>query len=287
VKENCAGILKQLQVQLLNLSMIQQQQADNIKIQQQNATSLIHKQLSVIQTQLSEKLNQTWSVNDKVSTSMRPTGRNCADILKQNPLSESGVYNISILSGGSLFQVYCDMQTDGGGWTVIQRRLDGSEIFYRPWTDYVTGFGHSTGEFWIGNDRLASLTTAQQNQLRVDLKDWSDNYRYAQYSQFKIAPAGDKYQLKSVGTYSGNAGDSLTVQLNMKFTTYDQDNDPWAGGNCASSYRGAWWHRECHLSNLNGEYNDTTFGQGINWQTWLGHTYSLKFTEMKIRPVEL
>jgi hypothetical protein len=28
--------------------------------------------------------------------------------------------------------------------------MDGSENFYRPWNDYVNGFGNMNAEFWLG-----------------------------------------------------------------------------------------------------------------------------------------
>ena len=47
------------------------------------------------------------------------TGTDCADILKKFPMTsgKDGVYNI-IMAYNKLKQVFCDMSTDNGGWTV-------------------------------------------------------------------------------------------------------------------------------------------------------------------------
>ena len=85
---------------------------------------------------------------------------------------------------------------------------------------------------------------------------------------------------------SGNSGDSLAVHRGMPFTTRDQDNDNKGGHNCAIMYKGAWWYRSCHSSNLNGLYLQSSFADGVNWEDWKGYSYSLKRTEMKIRPAD-
>ena len=83
-------------------------------------------------------------------------------------------------------------------------------------------------------------------------------------------------------------GDSLTVaHLGQKFSTRDQDNDNWPQS-CAVKFHGAWWYNNCHDSNLNAGYllgRYDSDGDGVLWQRWRGDNYSLKFTEMKIRPV--
>jgi len=132
---------------------------------------------------------------------------------------------------------------------------------------------------------LATITNSKQRYLlRVDLEDFEGNYRFANYDSFRVGGAEERYTL-DIGSLSksSTAGDSLTKQNHMKFSTFDQDNDVQSAGNCAQKYRGAWWYENCHESNLNAEYKNNVFGQGINWFSWRGHTYSLKFTEMKIR----
>ena len=177
------------------------------------------------------------------------------------------------------------METDGGGWTVFQRRMDGSQNFYIYWKNYDLGFGELDEEFWLGLNKLHRLTTSGgSNSLRVDLEDFDVNKRFAKYSVFSVANALTQYKL-TVGGYSGNAGDSLTSHSGMKFSTRDRDNDVWSG-HCAQKFKGAWWYRYCYHSNLNGEYlfgNHSSHANGVNWYHWKEYHYSLKFSEMKFR----
>ena len=104
--------------------------------------------------------------------------------------------------GLGAFDVYCDQTVAGGGWTVFQKRMDGSVDFYRVWADCKRGFGNLSGEFWLGLDKIHRLTSSGKHKLRVDLEDSKGNTVYAEYGLFAIGGKGTKYQL-SVGSYSG------------------------------------------------------------------------------------
>ena len=174
------------------------------------------------------------------------------------------------------------MRTDGGGWTVFQRRQDGSVDFYRGWNDYKAGFGQLTAEFWLGNDKIHRLTASRPSSLRVELEDWNGVKAYAKYGKFNIGNEQAQYRLE-VGSYSGTAGDSLAYHNNMAFTTKDRDDDK-RSSNCAVSYTGAWWYNDCYYSNLNGQYlGEKNDYQGARWYHFR-RSISLKFTEMKLRP---
>ncbi|XP_054613201.1 tenascin-like isoform X4 [Dunckerocampus dactyliophorus] len=209
--------------------------------------------------------------------------KDCAQIFL-NGQTASGVYTVYV--GGvdsQAIQVYCDMDTDGGGWMVFLRRQNGRLDFFRNWKNYTAGFGNVNDEFWLGLSNLHKITSAGQYVLRVDLRD-SGELAYAQYDRFSIAEPRTRYKI-SIGAYSGTAGDSMTYHQGRPFSTYDNDNDI-AVTNCALSYKGAFWYKNCHRVNLMGKYGDRSHSKGVNWFHWKGHETSIQFAEMKMRPAD-
>ncbi|XP_028449366.1 tenascin-R [Perca flavescens] len=209
------------------------------------------------------------------------TPQNCAQHLL-NGETLSGVYTIYINRDPSQgVQVYCDMTTDEGGWIVFQRRQNGLTDFSRKWSDYRVGFGNLEDEFWLGLDNIQRLAAQGRYEMRIDMRDGQESV-YANYDKFSIGDARNLYKLR-IGEYNGTAGDSLSYHQGRPFSTKDRDNDI-AVTNCALSYKGAWWYKNCHRANLNGKYGESRHSQGINWYHWKGHEFSIPFVEMKMRP---
>ncbi|XP_071951700.1 fibrinogen-like protein A [Antedon mediterranea] len=209
--------------------------------------------------------------------------RDCGDILRYNPSADSGEYVIQPGDGGSQFTVYCDMRKDGG-WTVIQRRQDGSVDFYRNWLQYKEGFGNVNTEFWLGNEQINRITSDGSFELLIEMTDHLDDMKFARYSHFRIDTEDSNYAVKISG-YTGTAGDSLASRHNgQQFTTKDRDNDKY-GGNCAESFKGAWWYESCYDSNLNGLYltPGTYDYRGINWRYFHNNYNSLKKAMMMVK----
>ncbi|XP_073170218.1 tenascin isoform X7 [Lepidochelys kempii] len=211
-----------------------------------------------------------------------PYPKDCSQVLL-NGESTSGLYTVYMNGNKSQsVEVYCDMTSDGGGWIVFLRRHNGKEDFYRNWRTYAAGFGDPKDEFWIGLETLHKITSQGQYELRVDLRDKGET-AYALYDRFSVGDSKTRYRLKVDG-YSGTAGDSMTYHNGRSFSTFDKDNDA-AITNCALSYKGAFWYKNCHRVNLMGRYGDNSHSQGVNWFHWKGHEYSIQFAEMKLRPI--
>ncbi|KAM3915701.1 ficolin-2-like [Leptodactylus fuscus] len=211
--------------------------------------------------------------------------RNCKELQDQGTYL-SGWYKI-YPDGETPLTVLCDMDTDGGGWIVFQRRCDGSVDFFRGWSDYKRGFGSQLSEFWLGNDNIHRLTSSGTQVFRVDLTDYDNNYSFATYASFSLSGEGDNYKLHIGAFTGGSAGDSLSYHNDRPFSTKDRDNDIFPE-NCATKFKGAWWYGSCHNSNLNGQYlrgNHNSYADGINWQTGRGDHHSYKISELKFRPL--
>ncbi|XP_076829070.1 angiopoietin-related protein 1b [Brachyhypopomus gauderio] len=186
-------------------------------------------------------------------------------------------------------QAWCEHDMDGGGWTVIQRRKDGSVNFFRNWESYKKGFGNIDGEHWLGLEHIYNLGKQGDYKLLVELQDWMEKKVYAAYSSFHLEPESESYRLR-LGTYQGNAGDSLTSHNGKQFTTLDRDKDAFSG-NCAHFHKGGWWYNACGQTNLNGVWYSggvyrSKFQDGVFWADYGGGFYSMKSVRMLIKPID-
>ncbi|XP_071949544.1 uncharacterized protein [Antedon mediterranea] len=208
--------------------------------------------------------------------------------------SETGVYAIKkpkkIKKKSTHMKVYCDMSTDSGGWTVIQRRFDGTENFFRSWAHYARGFGNKNSEFWIGNNFIHALTSNGKYELRIEFEDWEGQQGFAHYDSFRILDEESKYRLLLGKFVGGNRGDSMSYHNNTMFTTKDQDND-WFFGNCAVLRKSGFWFKECNHANPNGLWIGKGDGSGkngaiITWGSWgtYGYKYCMRSFKMMVRP---
>ncbi|XP_052864072.1 fibrinogen-like protein A [Anopheles cruzii] len=217
----------------------------------------------------------------KINPSLYTPYRSCNDIRN----AQSGAYIIQAYVESNPFMAYCHRDMMGIGiWLVIQHRFDGSLNFDRNWKEYRDGFGNIEKEFWIGLERLHQLTSLRPHELMVELRNINGTYTYALYTAFEIGSETEQYNLKTLGAYNGTAGDSLSIHKNMKFTTYDRDNDISERTNCAAYHKGAWWYNDCLPSNLYGGYIDIDKTKLNNWNSFTRG--ELAFSRMMIRPKE-
>lgn len=244
----------------------------------QQQVSAIHSTLLTQQTlsidQICRNITSSLAVQDP---------KDCEDVLKAGN-SQSGIYTVKPPNEQTGVQVYCDMDTAGGGWLLIQKRIDGKVDFHRTFSEYEAGFGNLSAEHWLGNKHIHAITSSGNYELLVELEDFQQHIKTAHYSSFSVGDSGSVYRL-SVSGYNGTAGDSLMFDHNgHQFSTYDADHDGSTNSNCAASLTGGYWYSNCFKSNLNGKWG--VGGQtGIVWGSFKDwQMYVLKRTEMKIRP---
>ncbi|XP_037101380.1 techylectin-5B [Syngnathus acus] len=229
--------------------------------------------------------SRQWALHPDIQH-MRNCPIDCASIY-YNGVTRSGVYTVVPSLAALPVEVYCDMDTDGGGWTVIQRRVDGSVSFDRGWREYRAGFGDLRSEFWLGNDHIHELSGHGDYSLRIDLEDWSNKHKHALYQHFSVEDEEHRYRLHVSG-FGGSARDSFGWYHDKRgFSTPD------SGDICAEISHGGWWYSQCFYANLNGVYyrgghyapNGQLGPDGIVWHSWRDSDYySLRKVTMMIRP---
>ncbi len=206
---------------------------------------------------------------------------------------------------------YCDMETDGGGWLVIVRRVpkykpDGpSRSFRKNWKQYERGFGILDRNFWLGLRRMHQLTSAQPMELRVDFTRTNGTKAFVYYENFYVAGPKDKYRVTIEG-FNPNistVSDALSGHNGAQFSTYDQDNDGGAADCSNDPYSGAWgggwWFggaaRRCFSAMFTTRYYHDLLQRkfyGIYWLTFgtssrVSPTFTVEdfsHAEMKVRP---
>ena len=193
-------------------------------------------------------------------------------------------------------RVVCDMDTDGGGWTVIMRRKRSvltNLNFHKPWDQYENGFGNLNSEFWLGLRNIHCLTTREEVDLMIDLRDNNGNGMTWIYHVFKVNGSDDKYRLQ-IGDAEGPPGgyDAMAYHNGKQFSTYNSDNDGKSNQNCAHDYHGGWWFGSggCYTrgSLLTGPHTDTVRWNRLLWflgpATDIGCYKYYHDVVMKIRP---
>ncbi|XP_027767093.1 fibrinogen-like protein 1-like protein, partial [Empidonax traillii] len=178
--------------------------------------------------------------------------RDCSDL---PPDSSSGTYTIKP-RGYRDVMVYCDMDEEDGGWTVIQRNRQDTDVTWNEsWSTYKNGFGNLQGDFWLGNENIYWIAKQRAYQVRFIIQDGSDKKLFADYNMFRLDDESQGYKLR-LGAHSGTADDAMAllsttiVHDNMKFSTKDRDQDI-SNVNCASNAGGGWWYSACYSALLN------------------------------------
>ncbi|XP_062573489.1 fibroleukin-like, partial [Saccostrea cucullata] len=175
--------------------------------------------------------------------------------------TESGVYGIYPFGPSSeSVRTYCDMETADGGWTAIQKRLDGSLSFDRQWLEYKRGFGAPEHSYWIGNDIIHQLTKGNDSSLFVSITLINGTKLYELFDRFSVSTEENNYQLFIGGPAIGTLGDRILNPdapslSGLYFTTTDRDNDRFPNFNCAKGFKGGWWYNRCHSVFLNGPWS--------------------------------
>ncbi|CAL1593397.1 unnamed protein product [Knipowitschia caucasica] len=261
------------------------------KIQQQQ--DKLEKQslhLQTLQSKLGQKRTKSFRrrhevVLQKDQNMQKGFAKDCHQLYLQGQRT-SGVYMVQ--PQHSLpFRVLCEMTPDGG-WTVVQKRYDGSQSFDLSWNEYKKGFGAFTGEFWLGLEHMHALSSQGRHTLQMELSDWSGQSHVIS-SEFRLDGEEGQFSLHLSPQTGASVEGLFSVAApgsssGLPFSTADQDNDQ-STDNCALKLSGGWWFSDCGDSNLNGEFPSSPRGaRSMSWSP-AGGWSALRSSVMRMGPV--
>jgi len=229
----------------------------------------------------------------ETTRSLLSEAKDCKEIKASDPNAPTGIYRIRTTYGE--LEVFCQNDVDGGGWTVLQKRFNGSVSFGRPWSQYANGFGSFHSEFWLGLEHVHQFTINKNNELRVDVESFSGRKGYAKYNGFKISNSTDKYRLSlNSSSYTGDAGNGMSYHNGAMFSTLNSDNDGGPTGSCSHTQGGFGgnWFRFCYRGgqNLNAYYGDNQSVYRFQYMRWVpfenGENRALSASRIMFRSVD-
>ncbi|EEC05776.1 ixoderin B, putative, partial [Ixodes scapularis] len=184
--------------------------------------------------------------------------------------SRSGEYTISPLPDIAL-TVSCDMDSDGGGWTVIQRRgmyEPAGNNFEKTFKEYEDGFHIIEGHTSTGLASRKVVTSWHMVWFPGGENSIPVTSPFVSYliSLYRITLQIMKIRYSCV--YKSSCYDALSSHNGYPFSV--KKNGQHSGDRCVSQISGGWWFNGCIHSNLNGwkfkeSVPETSKGLGITW----------------------
>ncbi|XP_061681400.1 angiopoietin-related protein 4-like [Syngnathoides biaculeatus] len=274
--------------QLVDRIRQQQDKLDKQSLYMQTLQSKVaHKRVKFLR-----RRDEETTLRGEAALSQAETGRarDCHDLFLRGRRA-SGIFTIQPQNSQS-FNVLCQM-TSEGGWTVIQKRFDGSQNFNQFWERYKNGFGSLNGEFWLGLENIHAISKQGQYRLQVEITDWAGETQARQY-RIQLDGEDKNYTLhiRQDSTSGVQGGGVLTGASGLPFSTADRDSDLAVDVNCAECHSGGWWFSDCGASNLNGKYPRRSGSlraqpRRMFWTYAKGQNNSLRTTLMKLAPISI
>jgi hypothetical protein len=205
----------------------------------------------------------------------------CVELLTQRPGIASDFYWLKPSTTSKPFRAYCDMVTDGGGWTLVWSNLRGMRG--KPATELQWNTAINTPPIYSG----AQAADPESFMVYTGLKhwtalapgrllrySWADDYgsQIDQSYRCTFALTGTMYTLGLSGCTQlvGSVVPGLfSHHNNNPFSTYDRDNDSHSI-NCAALYSETpFWYSTCWYGSING--GGEAEGDGhFNGAHWIG-----------------